>query len=165
MATYNLREIKRRLPRGSFIRIAEATGVPSSAVGRVLNYGWYPQYHNKVVEAALSILDESRNDPDVMKHAKELGVVSAHSIFVPTRSRKKKIPSYYRPDKNLNWNDLCEMEEDELVGLCEDRGFKLSFWNELLVSFGGREDDLRREIAEALGIQVPESEIETDEEE
>jgi hypothetical protein len=169
MATINLRELRRRLPYGSIVRIADATGISAKVVSEVLNNGWHVQLRGRVCDAALSILDETKIDPDVIKHAEELGVASAHSIYVPARSRKKKPILYKEPEEAyLTWDDLCEMDFDELADLCEELELDTDPEDDdFAVGIGttkqGREDDLREAIADELEIDI-EDDIEDDEE-
>jgi len=170
MATINLRELRRRLPHGSIVRIAEATGISAKVIGEVLNKGWHVELRGRVCDAALSILDESKIEPDVIKHAQELGVASAHSIYVPQRSRRKPVVYEEPEEDDLTWDDLCEMDFDELADLCEewdletdpdDEEFQPSF----LTTAQGREDDLREAIAEELGIEIGDDKDYDDEDE
>lgn len=168
MATINLRELRRRLPHGSIVRIADATGISAKVVSEVFNFGWHVQLRGRVCDAALSILDESKIEPDVIKHAQELGVASAHSIYVPQRSRKKPI-IYEKPEEDdLTWDELCEMDFDELADLCEEWELETDPDDEdFEVGIGttrqGREDDLREAIANELGIEIEDDEEEDDE--
>jgi len=120
MTSVDLREIRRRLPYGSLARIAETVGIRPEAISNVFNYGWYPQYHSRIVEAALSILNESNIDPNVLDQAKEMGLTKAHSVFVPKKPKKKKNPGLllgedYDDDVEL----LKEFDFDDLCGLVE----------------------------------------------
>jgi hypothetical protein len=168
MTTINLRELKRRLPYGSIARIAEATGISQHTVSMVLNNGWYPQYRGQVCDAALSLLDETKIAPDVLQHAQELGVASAHSIFVPARSVKKKEILYEQEEDDLTWDDLYEMDFDELADLCEDADLNTNpedFEAGIGTTKAGREDDLREAIADELGIEDEDEDEDEEEEE
>jgi len=167
MASINLRELRRRLPHGSLARIAVVVGISPEAVGQVLNKGWYPQYRAQVCDAALSILDESKIGSDIMEHAKEHELVSAHSIFVPAK-KKKRSPVIELPDEEeedeLTWDDLCEMETEELEELCDELDIHLS-WFERNLNFSDEYDDeLRERIADELGIEIDEDDDEDEDE-
>jgi hypothetical protein len=119
MTTVNLVEVRRRLPHGSLSRIADTVGVSVRIVGDVFKYGWYPQYHNQVVEAALSIIDETIIDPDVVKHAQELNLTSPHSIFVPKKGKKKK-KNIVELEDEITYMDIFGRDEDELIEFIQE---------------------------------------------
>jgi len=91
METINLRELRRRLPRGSIVRIAKAMEISAKVVSEVLNKGWHIKLRNRVCYIALSILEESRIKPDVIKHAQELGLTSHYFVYPVIPVRKKKL--------------------------------------------------------------------------
>jgi hypothetical protein len=119
MTSVDLKKIRSQLPYGSLNRIADTVGIAPGTVSLVFSYGWYPQYHSRIVDAALSIIDESIIDSDVLKHAEELGMTSSHSVFVPRKPRKSKTSSAsgwgedFDDDESaleeLNFDDLCEL--------------------------------------------------------
>jgi len=168
MATVNLSKLRSLLPYGSLVRISETTGLSTRVLSDIFTKGWYRQYHSRVIEAALSILDETIIDPDVLKHAEELNLTTAHSVFVPIKRKKKKAynpqPAWGDyPESDLE--DLDEMDFDELVDLIEEQGFDVDpddFGMGVFTTKVGREDALRGAIFTFL---YPPPEDESDEEE
>lgn len=166
MATINLLKLKQALPYGSLARIAKATGLSPKIVSEVFNNGWHYQHRAAVCDAALSILDEQKTDPDIMKHAEEHGMVSPHSIYVPQRKKKRSV--VYEEEEDITWDDLVDMDFEELVDLCEEWELETDPEDHepgFLTSREGREDELREEIAEELGIEIGDSKDYDDEEE
>lgn len=165
MATINLRELRRRLPHGSIVRIAEATGISAKVVSEVLNNGWHVQLRGQVCDAALSILDESKIDTDVVKHAQEHGVVSAHSVFVPA---KKRPIVHQQEEPDITLDDLIEMDFDELADFCEENELETDpedFDAGIFTTESGRRDDLLIAIVDELGIDDAEDDDDEEDEE
>jgi len=162
MATINLRELRRRLPHGSIVRIAEATGISAKVVSEVLNNGWHVQLRGRVCDAALSILDESKIGTDVVKHAQEHGVVSAHSVFVPA---KKRPIVHQQEEPDISLDDLIEMDFDELADFCKENELETDpedFEGGIFTTESVRRDDLLIAIVDELGIDDNEDDEDDD---
>jgi len=151
MSTINLRELRRRLPHGSLARIAEATGISARFVSEVFNFGWHVNLRGRVCDAALSILDETKIDSDVIKHAEELGVASTHSIYVPPKSPRKRKPILYEEPEEDEEGEYTremfeEMDEDDLEWFAKEAG--VGWFNR---NFGSDEEVID-ELCEIIGI-------------
>lgn len=155
MPSINLLKLRRSLPHGSMVRIAEATSLSAKVVGEVLNYGWHIHLRNQVCDAALSILDETNVSSDVIEHAKEHGLVSAHSIHVPGMNRKKK-STPNEADEDFTWDDLSEWTWDDMVEFIEDEecDIDVSEFEGGILS-GNDEEGLREALADDIGIDFP----------
>jgi len=161
MPSINLLKLRRSLPHGSMVRIAEATGLSAKVVGEVLNYGWHIHLRSQVCDAALSILDETNVSSDVIEHAKEHGLVSAHSTYVPARKKKKSV---VHEENDFTWNDLSEWTWDDMVEFIEseDCDIDISEFEGGVLS-GNDEEGLRLALAEDIGIDISDEESEENE--
>ncbi|GAI75883.1 unnamed protein product, partial [marine sediment metagenome] len=135
----------------------------------VFNLGWYPQHHSRIADVALSILEESSIDPNVLKKAKGMGLSTAHSVFNPKKLRKKEASSpKWGDDPNDDASDLDEMDFNELSEFVYNNPVDLGdvdlddFQVSLMSTEEGRTERLREAIFDSY---YPDYEEESDEEE
>ncbi len=156
MTSIDFRKIKTLLPWGSIIRISAETGISPQIVSSVFIKGWYPQYHGKIVASALSILDESNIDPDILKHAEELKLTTVHPIFVsPALKTGKRVSgkSAWGNNEDKDSDNLDKLDWDGMVALIKKIKLKVDpddFGIKPFSTEQGREEQLRYAVWKEL---------------
>ena len=151
MSNIDFRKMRTLLPRGSLIRISVELGVPPRMVSAVFAKGWYPELHGRVATSALNILDEFILDPDTLKRAEGLKLVTAHPVFISpaTRQRTGKYvakKSAWGNNESKDSDNLDKMDWDELAALVKKIKLNVDpddFGVKAFSSVQGREDQLR----------------------
>lgn len=94
--SFDLREIRNQLPKGSLKTIANSLGVKPRIVSEVLKYNWHPVFRNKVIASALSIIRSKEVDQELLKEAEELHLTTSELLSVPYKRKAKRTPAKKR---------------------------------------------------------------------
>lgn len=87
-----MREVRKHLPMGSIVKIAEKLNLSQGAVSQVFR-GRYPKYKNAVLEIALEIIRaKQESEKNVIEKAEKLELTT--SEFAVPYQRKKKVAEY-----------------------------------------------------------------------
>ena len=152
MKEVNLIAVRNRLPHGSMLLIAEKLNIDQKIVSSVLRKGWYPQYKDKVLEVALSIIkgnvDSSKS---VIKEADALGLTTTSLFPIPKRKMQTERPS------GTGFADLFNLGREELEDYIKENALETdpddfnSFWK------GAEKNrvDLVYAICKGLGLDMP----------
>ena len=151
MSSIDFRKMRTLLPRGAIIRISVELGVPPRIVSAVFAKGWYPELHGRVATSALNILDEFILDPDTLKRAEGLKLVTTHPVFISPATRQrtgKRVAkkSAWGNNEDKDSDNLDKMDWDGMVDLIKKIKLKVDpddFGVKAFSTAQGREDDLR----------------------
>ena len=85
MKTVDFKLIRRQLPHGSIVKIAEQLDLSPRIVSNVLNNGWYTEYRASVLAAAMSIIKSIEGGEELMEQAEELDFISDGPVILPRK--------------------------------------------------------------------------------
>jgi hypothetical protein len=102
MKTFDLRKIYRTLKYGDIQKVANAAGVKASVVTRCLSKGWHPDLRNSIVAAAMNVIRDKGENPELVKEAEAMKL-TADTFTVATQKplhRFQKGNTYGRKKSN-----------------------------------------------------------------
>ena len=120
MRVVDLREVRKHLPMGSIVKIAEKLNLSQGAVSQVFR-GRYPKYKNAVLEIALEIIRaRQESEKSVVDKAEKLELTTSE-FAVPYQRKKKKIQ-----DHKVSFVDLYVMTDEQLNSYQKEKNSKIS---------------------------------------
>lgn len=104
MKKFDLRKIKRALEHGDIRTVADNAGVHPRVVTEVLTRGWHTDVKNEVVAAALDVIRDKGENPELLKEAENLKFTSDTFLTVQRKPQHKfkKGNSYGRRSRRTN---------------------------------------------------------------
>jgi hypothetical protein len=122
MKEVDLTAVRNRLPRGSINLIAERLAIDPKIVSHVFLNGWYSEYKDKVLQAALAIIRGNvEAGKAITKEAEGLGLTT--TSLLPIRKKTKTMKG-----KNVKgtpgFADLFELDRDELDAYTSENGLE-----------------------------------------
>jgi predicted transcriptional regulator len=119
MKVADLREVRKHLPLGSIVKIAEKLNISQGAVSQVFR-GRYPRYKNVVLEIALEIIETvQESEKGVTEKANRLGLTTSE-FSVPYQHKKKKVVEH-KP----RFADLYVMTDEQINSYLQEKGSKI----------------------------------------
>jgi hypothetical protein len=89
MKTFDLRKIKRALAHGDIQKVADLAGVKASVVSETLSMGWHPDKRNEIVGAALNVIRDKGENPDLLKEADDMKLATDVYAAAPRKPMHK----------------------------------------------------------------------------
>jgi hypothetical protein len=91
MKTFDVRKIYRSLERGDVKTIADAVGLQPTQVTRCLAQGYRHELRNEIIAAAMNVIKNRGDNPELIKEAQELGLASDSFLL-----NNRKMPSRFK---------------------------------------------------------------------
>ena len=154
MKDVDLSAIRSRLPRGSINIIADQLSIDPKIVSHVFTHGWYSQYKDQVVQAALSIIkDKTEATKSLIKDADGLGLTATTLRPIPKKAKRKDNV----PRAEAGFADYYDLTREELEDFIKDNGLTVDpddysdFWK------GSEKNrmELLYAICDEIGADVP----------
>lgn len=104
MKTFDLRKIKRALEHGDIQKVADLAGVDARIVSETLANGWHPDRRNEIVAAALNVIRDKGENPELVKEAEAMKMTADTFVAVHRKPqhRFQKGNQYGRKSKGIS---------------------------------------------------------------
>lgn len=141
MTNISLIDIRRKLPHGAIVRIAERCGVDARIISEVLNRGWHPKLRNKVINYSLDEIESMYPDEKVVERLKIVELDKEDVFAIPQRKVKK---AGKKSNSALTYEELdaeCDRIQD-MIDEAEDDEDEVERLEDLLQDTEDKRDSL-----------------------